>query len=175
MPIRHRHPVRGRASTSGGALSGTTVAALPRPVVRPAKTASIDARARCDVRLQRRRQDPPHARPASSRSARTIFWSTTMGRPTAPWTTSGPGIIVLRNPTNQGIGAAMKRVFRYSLDNGYDVLVIQAGNDKDDPLEIPSLLAPLRGRHRRLRPGIALSRSGGGSATCRPIVFRARA
>src|SRR3954463_15982097 len=55
----------------------------------------------------------------------------------------GRGVIVLRNPTNQGIGAAMKRVFQYAIDRGYDVLVIQAGNDKDDPLEIPALLAPL--------------------------------
>ena len=57
---------------------------------------------------------------------------------------TGPGVIVLRSPTNQGIGSAMKRVFHYALDNGYDVLVVQAGNDKDDPLEIPSLLAPLQ-------------------------------
>src|SRR6478672_7953590 len=54
-----------------------------------------------------------------------------------------PGIIVLRNPVNQGIGSAMKRVFQYALDHDYDVLVIEAGNDKDDPLEIPALLAPL--------------------------------
>lgn len=54
-----------------------------------------------------------------------------------------PGIIVLRNPVNQGIGAAMKRVFQYALDHDYDALVVQAGNDKDDPLEIPLLLAPL--------------------------------
>jgi dolichol-phosphate mannosyltransferase len=52
-------------------------------------------------------------------------------------------VIVLRNETNQGIGSAMKRVFEYSLDHGYDVLVIQAGNDKDDPLQIPALLAPI--------------------------------
>ena len=56
---------------------------------------------------------------------------------------TAPDIIVLRNPVNQGIGAAMKRVFQYALDHGYDALVIQAGNDKDDPLEIPRLLAPL--------------------------------
>jgi dolichol-phosphate mannosyltransferase len=55
-----------------------------------------------------------------------------------------PGIIVLRHETNQGIGAAMKRVFEYSLANGYEVLVIHAGNDKDDPLEIPLLLEPIR-------------------------------
>jgi len=52
-------------------------------------------------------------------------------------------VIVLRNDTNQGIGSAMKRVFEYSLEHGYDVLVIQAGNDKDDPLQIPSLVAPI--------------------------------
>jgi dolichol-phosphate mannosyltransferase len=52
-------------------------------------------------------------------------------------------VIVVRNETNQGIGASMKRVFQYALDHGYDVLVIHAGNDKDDPLEIPRLLEPL--------------------------------
>jgi dolichol-phosphate mannosyltransferase len=55
-----------------------------------------------------------------------------------------PGIIVLRHETNQGIGAAMKRVFEYALANGYDVLVIHAGNDKDDPLQIPALVEPIR-------------------------------
>jgi dolichol-phosphate mannosyltransferase len=55
-----------------------------------------------------------------------------------------PGIIVLRHETNQGIGAAMKRVFEYALANAYDVLVIHAGNDKDDPLEIPALVEPIR-------------------------------
>src|SRR5262245_48088747 len=52
-------------------------------------------------------------------------------------------VIVLRSETNQGIGASMKRVFQYALDHVYDVLVIHAGNDKDDPLEIPRLLAPI--------------------------------
>lgn len=55
----------------------------------------------------------------------------------------GPNVIVLRNPTNLGIGAAMKGVFEFALTNNYDVLVIHAGNDKDDPLEIPRLLEPI--------------------------------
>jgi len=54
-----------------------------------------------------------------------------------------PRVIVLRHETNQGIGAAMKRVFQYSLDHYYDVLVIHAGNDKYNPLEIPALLDPI--------------------------------
>jgi dolichol-phosphate mannosyltransferase len=52
-------------------------------------------------------------------------------------------VIVLRSATNQGVGASMKRVFAYALESGYDVIVIQAGNDKDDPLEIPRLLGPI--------------------------------
>jgi dolichol-phosphate mannosyltransferase len=56
---------------------------------------------------------------------------------------SRDGWIHLRNEKNMGIGSAMKRVFSYAVDNKYDVLVIEAGNDKDDPLEIPRLLEPI--------------------------------
>lgn len=59
---------------------------------------------------------------------------------------SGPGlerVIILRNDTNQGVGAAMKKVFQYALDHNYDILGIQAGNDKDNPLELPRLLEPI--------------------------------
>jgi dolichol-phosphate mannosyltransferase len=54
-----------------------------------------------------------------------------------------PGILVLRNPTNRGIGASMKTVFEFALERGYEILVIHAGNDKDEPLEIPRLVAPI--------------------------------
>jgi dolichol-phosphate mannosyltransferase len=54
-----------------------------------------------------------------------------------------PGVLVLRNPRNLGIGASMKGAFEFALDRNYSVLVIQAGNDKDDPLEIPALLEPI--------------------------------
>jgi dolichol-phosphate mannosyltransferase len=53
------------------------------------------------------------------------------------------GLLVIRNPKNMGIGSAMKRVFEFAIEQKYDVLIIQAGNDKDDPLEIPRLLAPI--------------------------------
>lgn len=55
-------------------------------------------------------------------------------------------VSVVSNDHNQGIGAAMKRAFQYSLDSGYEVLVIMAGNNKDDPEEIPVLLAPISER-----------------------------
>lgn len=50
---------------------------------------------------------------------------------------------ILSNTLNQGIGFAMKRAFEYSLENGYDIVVIVAGNNKDDPKEIPRLVAPI--------------------------------
>src|SRR4029077_5630189 len=59
---------------------------------------------------------------------------------------SGPGlerVIILRNDTNQGVGAAIEKVFQYALDHNYDILGIQAGNDKDNPLELPRLLEPI--------------------------------
>jgi dolichol-phosphate mannosyltransferase len=75
----------------------------------------------------------------------------------------GPRVIVRRNPTNLGIGASMKGVFEYALAEGYDILVIQAGNDKDDPREIPALLEPiLQGRADFVQGSRFLS--GGGHA-----------
>jgi dolichol-phosphate mannosyltransferase len=37
----------------------------------------------------------------------------------------------------------MKTVFEFAIERGYDILVIQAGNDKDNPLEIPALVQPI--------------------------------
>ena len=54
-----------------------------------------------------------------------------------------PGISVLRNPVNVGLGASMKRAFRHALATRYDVIVIMAGNGKDDPAEIERLVAPI--------------------------------
>src|SRR5262245_61497825 len=54
------------------------------------------------------------------------------------------GIEPLTQPERRGIGAGLKAVVRYGRANGYDVLVVMAGNNKDDPAEIPRLLAPIR-------------------------------
>jgi dolichol-phosphate mannosyltransferase len=52
-------------------------------------------------------------------------------------------VLILKNQTNRGIGYSMKRVFQYAIDKKYEILVIQAGNNKDDPLEIPKLIRPI--------------------------------
>jgi len=75
------------------------------------------------------------------------------------------GWLHLRNATNQGIGAAMKKVFEYALDKNYDVLVIQAGNDKDEPNEIPRLLDPIRNGQADFVQGSRFLPGGGYGST----------
>lgn len=53
------------------------------------------------------------------------------------------GIEPLVQPARRGIGAAIKAVVREARAEGDDILVVMAGNNKDDPAEIPRLLAPL--------------------------------
>jgi dolichol-phosphate mannosyltransferase len=42
-----------------------------------------------------------------------------------------------------GVGAALRAAYRYAVDEGYDVTVTMAGNNKDAPEEIPALLDPI--------------------------------
>jgi dolichol-phosphate mannosyltransferase len=42
-----------------------------------------------------------------------------------------------------GVGAAFRRGFEFGLENGFDICVCIAGNNKDEPQEIPRLLDPI--------------------------------
>jgi dolichol-phosphate mannosyltransferase len=53
------------------------------------------------------------------------------------------GATVIRHAERQGIGAAIRDGLRHLQENGFDAAVVLAGNGKDDPREIPLLLAPL--------------------------------
>jgi len=53
------------------------------------------------------------------------------------------GVELLSSPRNRGIGASIRGLFGHARERGYDVVVIVAGNDKDDPLQIPRLLEPI--------------------------------
>jgi dolichol-phosphate mannosyltransferase len=53
------------------------------------------------------------------------------------------GAEVLSLPTVQGVGAALRAALMAGRDEGFDIAVIMAGNNKDDPAEIPRLLEPI--------------------------------
>ncbi len=56
-------------------------------------------------------------------------------------TRSGARVITLERTI--GVGAAIRTGYRFAVENGYDVAVVIAGNNKDEPTEIPRLLDPI--------------------------------
>jgi glycosyltransferase involved in cell wall biosynthesis len=53
------------------------------------------------------------------------------------------GATVLPMGRTVGVGAALRAGYAYAVERGYDVAVVMAGNNKDDPAETARLLAPL--------------------------------
>lgn len=53
------------------------------------------------------------------------------------------GATVLKHERTMGVGAAIRTGLKYGLEKGFDVLVVMAGNDKDDPDQIKELCAPI--------------------------------
>lgn len=53
------------------------------------------------------------------------------------------GVKVLTQPKRSGVGAAIRRAIRYAQENGFGILVVVAGNDKDRPAEIDRLVKPI--------------------------------
>jgi dolichol-phosphate mannosyltransferase len=63
------------------------------------------------------------------------------------------GARVLSHASRRGVGAAIRAGFRLACEEGFDAVVVLAGNTKDDPREIPSLLEPLRAGHAEFVQG----------------------
>jgi len=53
------------------------------------------------------------------------------------------GVMSVKHPQRRGVGAAIRTGIEYAISHGYDIIVIMAGNDKDNPQEIPNLLEPI--------------------------------
>lgn len=50
---------------------------------------------------------------------------------------------IIDNAELRGVGYAIRQGIKYAQGKGYDVVVVMAGNNKDDPAEIPRLLKPI--------------------------------
>lgn len=57
------------------------------------------------------------------------------------------GAEVLSHAKRVGVGAALRSGLEYAKAGGYDIAVILAGNNKDNPAEIPRLLDPICADH----------------------------
>jgi dolichol-phosphate mannosyltransferase len=58
-------------------------------------------------------------------------------------TTCSVPVHIIRNAERRGIGHAIRQGIQYALDKDFRVVVIMAGNNKDDPREISRLLEPI--------------------------------
>lgn len=56
---------------------------------------------------------------------------------------SGAGVRTIRHPARKGVGAAIRTAVHFAMDEHYEVVVIMAGNDKDNPEEIGLLVDPI--------------------------------
>lgn len=56
---------------------------------------------------------------------------------------AGRGVRTVRHDKRRGVGAAIRTAIKHARGSGYDMLVIMAGNDKDDPEQIPLLIDPI--------------------------------
>ena len=63
------------------------------------------------------------------------------------------GVMSVKHPKRRGVGAAIRTGIEYAATHGYDIIVIMAGNDKDDPQEISRLLEPVFWEHYDLVQG----------------------
>jgi dolichol-phosphate mannosyltransferase len=52
-------------------------------------------------------------------------------------------VLVVVNKERKGIGSAIRLGIDYGIANKFDVIVVLSGNNKDNPDEIPRLLAPI--------------------------------
>ncbi len=55
----------------------------------------------------------------------------------------GLGATVVRMPQPSGVGAALRRGLEYAREKRFDIAVFMAGNNKDEPNEIPTLIRPI--------------------------------
>ena len=53
------------------------------------------------------------------------------------------GALILSHKTQRGAGAAIRSAIGYAIRNSYEILIIMAGNNKDEPQEIVCLIQPI--------------------------------
>ncbi len=56
-------------------------------------------------------------------------------------------VTTIINEEVKGVGYAIKKGLNYAMNRNYDIVVIMAGNSKDNPAEIPKLLTPILRDH----------------------------
>ncbi len=83
-------------------------------------------------------------------------------------------VTYLRHPQRTGVGAAIRTGLLHLQAQGFDIAVVMAGNNKDDPAEVPALLAALHnGADYAQGTRYAIAANAKGTPSSRRIITRA--
>ncbi len=78
----------------------------------------------------------------------------------SPETARAQGATVITLGKTVGVGAAIRKGIEYAVENRCDIIVIIAGNNKDEPHEIPDLLCPITRQGYDLVQGSRFKKGG---------------
>src|SRR3989338_3659324 len=84
-------------------------------------------------------------------------------------------VMTIKHPLRRGVGAAIRTAIKFAIEHRYDVIVIMAGNDKDNPEEIPIVTGPIERENFDLVQGsryLGHNRSGGDMPAYRKFAVR---
>ncbi len=79
----------------------------------------------------------------------------------SPETARTKGATILPLGSTQGVGAAIRKGIEYSINNQFDIIVVIAGNNKDEPDEIERLLTPIVKENHDFVQGSRFKKGGG--------------
>jgi dolichol-phosphate mannosyltransferase len=68
-----------------------------------------------------------------------------MGRIREMAVQSGIAVHIIKNRHRTGVGSSLRQGLKYLVETGHDIVVIMAGNGKDDPAEIDRVVGPIVG------------------------------
>ncbi len=84
-------------------------------------------------------------------------------------------VMTIKHPVRRGVGAAIRTAIKFAIQNHYDIIVIMAGNDKDNPEEIPIVTGPIEKDNFDLVQGsryLGQARTGGDMPAYRKLAVR---
>jgi len=71
------------------------------------------------------------------------------------------GVATIKHEQRQGVGAGIRTAIKYAQKKNYEILVIMAGNDKDNPDEIERLIDPILNENYAFVQGSRFKGPGG--------------
>jgi dolichol-phosphate mannosyltransferase len=74
-------------------------------------------------------------------------------------------VTIIENLARRGVGYAIREGYDFAISHGFEIIIVMAGNGKDDPREIPRLTRPISEEHYDYVQGSRFLPGGKGEKT----------